>query len=156
VSSSKNAVVPDAQAENARLARERPHAGQTWVVLKGEKPLVDSLLNVPCQRQEDALGRRLEGQVVAPHLRESRLPADLLVGHGPGFFAGGPHGVDVEAIFEILEELQVFNGHQRRNRLPMSFEDDTFAFERHTIEGIGEPVPNGRGGKTGHGSFCTV
>ena len=124
--------------------------------MKGEQSLIEPFLNVPGQRQEGALGRRLEDEAVAPHLHESRLPADLLVWDGPGFFTGGPSGLRVEAVFEVFEEFEVFNRHQRGDRLPMSFEDDALALERHAVDRVGECVADGRGRNAGHGPLCTL
>jgi hypothetical protein len=52
----ENAVVPHAQAIDARFSRERLDSRRARVVLKGKDPLVESLLCVPGEGQERAFG----------------------------------------------------------------------------------------------------
>ena len=134
----ENAVVPDTKTEDARLPGERLHAKRTWGVLEGDQSFVEPLLKVLWKRQEGAFGGRLEDEAESCHLRELRLPADLLVGDRPRFFAGGPDGFQIEPVFEVFEKFQVFNGHERGNSFPVTFEHNPLAFERHSVECVGE------------------
>lgn len=147
----EHAVVSDTKAEDARFSSEGFHARRTRVVSEGKQPSIESFLNVLRKCQEGPFGGRLEEEAVAPHLCEPRLPADLLVGHGPGFFPGGQDGGLVEAVLEVFEEFQVFNGHQGGDGLPVTFEDDSLALERHTVQRVGERVPNGGSRNACHG-----
>jgi hypothetical protein len=152
----KHAVVPDTEAKDARFPCERLHARRTRGVLQGEKPFVESFLNVLRKRHEGAFGGRLEDEAVASHLYEPRLPADLLVGHGPRFFAGGQDGGHVEAVLKVFEEFQVFNGHEGGDGLPVTLKHDPLTPERHAVKRVGECISNGCSGNADHGSLCTL